>query len=284
MELSDLNVFKEVAQLGGITLAAKKLNRVPSNITTRIQKLERELGKKLFIREKNRLRISTAGEQLLSYAEQILDLAEQAVTDLGQDQPKGPLKLGAMEAVAATRLVEPLMCFHQRFTEVSLNVKCANTGELIDWVLSGELDMAFVADPVADPRLGILPAYKETLVLVSALGHRPIQQPCDLGPEATLLGFSHRCVYRNRLTEWLNQGGNITKVIEINSYHALLSCVAAGMGVGVVPKALLEYYHFRENIQMHTLPQPWSQSQTALIWRHDSLKASMSAFIDCLKN
>ena len=62
MELSDLKVFQQVVLSGGITAAAQKLNRVPSNITARIQKLELQLNTQLFLREKNRLRISPAGE------------------------------------------------------------------------------------------------------------------------------------------------------------------------------------------------------------------------------
>ncbi len=282
MELSDLRVFQQVAESGGITRAAEKLNRVPSNVTARIQKLEEELGKALFLREKNRLRISVAGEQLLGYTHKILSLAQQAIDELQQSHPKGILNVGSMEAVAATRLVDPLMRFHQAYADVELNVTTAPTGVLIEKILNGELDMAFVADPSPDPRLTIKPVYKESLVLVSDLNHKPIKKPADLDSEATLLGFSHRCAYRTRLTDWLNQDGTIAKVVEINSYHALLSCAAAGMGVGILPEALLNDYPYKDNIQVHTLPMKWRKTQTAMIWRHDSLKASMEAFAECV--
>lgn len=68
MELSDLTIFCTVVESGGISSAAQQLNRVPSNITSRVKKLEAELNKPLFIREKNRLRVSPAGEQLFDYA------------------------------------------------------------------------------------------------------------------------------------------------------------------------------------------------------------------------
>mgnify|MGYP000019848725 CR=1 FL=1 len=284
MEISDLTIFKQVAESGGITAAAQQLNRVPSNITARIQKLEEELGKPLFLREKNRLRISAAGEQLLGYAQQILDLASEAKHELQQSEPKGVLKVGAMEAVAATRMVAPLMAFHQAWPHIQLNVNTGPTGLLIEQVLSGELDMAFVADPLQDPRLNVANVYKETLVMVSDLHHKPIKKPQDLKDEPTLLGFNHRCAYRGRLTDWLEQAGTVANVVEINSYHTLLSCVVAGMGVGIVPQALLEQYPFKENIQVHNLPLKWRKSVTALIWRHDSLKASMEAFAEIVRH
>ncbi len=280
MELSDLKVFQEVVLSGGITAAAQKLHRVPSNITARIQKLEQELNTQLFLREKNRLRISPAGEQLLPYAKQMIKLSQQAINELQQTTPKGRLVIGAMEAVAATRLTEPLMRFHQEYPDVKLQIETGPTGQLIEKVLAGQIDVALVADPRKDARLEISNIFEEELVLISDLKHKKINGTEDLEPEPTLLSFSHLCAYRGRMRDWTKEGGTATHIIEINSYHTLLSCVAAGMGVGIVPKVLLDHYPFASSIQQHILDQPWRHSTTAMIWRKDSLKPSMSAFRD----
>jgi len=280
MELSDLKVFQQVVLSGGITAAAQKLNRVPSNITARIQKLEQELDSKLFIREKNRLRISPAGEQLLPYAKQMINLSQQAVNELQQTNPKGRLTIGAMEAVAATRLTEPLMHFHQEHPDVNLQVETGPTGQLIEKVIAGELDLALVADPRKDTRLEIINIVKEEMVLVSDLKHKKIYSANDLNSEPTLLSFNHQCAYRGRMQDWAKEGAVAAKIIEISSYHTLLSCVAAGMGIGIVPKVLLDNYPFTSSIKQHTLAKQWRYSTTAMIWRKDSLKPSMSAFRD----
>jgi len=282
MELSDLRVFIKVVEQGGITRAATELNRVPSNVTARIKKLEQELGKLLFIRENNRLRISPAGEQLIPYAKQLLALAQQTLDELIDDSPKGKLKIGSMEAVAATRLVEPLMCFHREYPVVELEIKTAPTGDLIKQVLAGELDMALVADPKKDSRLVIIPVFKETLVMISDLSHKPIKCPQDLKSDTTIMGFSSSCAYRTRLSDWVRQDRDLIKPVEINSYHTLLSCVAAGMGVGIVPLALLDDYPFANSIQVHALPSQWQQSITCFIWRKDSVKTSVEAFTECV--
>jgi len=284
MELSDLNVFQEVVSSGGITSAALKLNRVPSNVTARIQKLEEELGTALFFREKNRLRISPSGETLLSYAQQILALSQQAVYELQQTQPKGKLSIGAMEAVAATRLTHPLVCFHNKYPEVKLHVKTAPTGTLIEQVLNGELNMALVADPPKDSRLHIEAAFDEELVMVSSLDHKPIKRPEDIANNISLLGFNHQCAYRGRLTDWVKQDGLLVNVIEISSYHTLLSCVVAGMGVGIVPRLLLADYPFSDSIQVHELSEKWSHTRTAMIWRKDSISPNIKAFCETVKS
>ncbi len=278
MELSDLKVFQQVVLSGGITAAAQKLHRVPSNVTARIQKLEQELDTQLFLRDKNRLRISPAGEQLLPYAKQMIDLSQQAISELQQTTPKGRLTIGTMEAVAATRLTEPLMRFHQEHPEVNLQIETGPTGHLIEKVLAGEIDLALVADPRKDARLEISSIFEEELVLVSDLKHKKIISTDDLDPEPTLLSFNHLCAYRGRMRDWTKEGGVAANIIEISSYHTLLSCVAAGMGVGIVPKVLLDYYPFASSIQQHKLGKQWRHSTTAMIWRKDSLKPSMSAF------
>jgi DNA-binding transcriptional LysR family regulator len=280
MELSDLKVFQEVVLSGGITAAAQRLHRVPSNVTARIQKLEQELNTQLFLREKNRLRISPAGEQLLPYAKQMIKLSQQAINELQQTAPKGRLVIGAMEAVAATRLTEPLMRFHQEYPDVKLQIETGPTGQLIEKVLAGEIDVALVADPRKDARLDIHNVFKEELVLISDLKHQKINSTEDLDPEPTLLSFSHLCAYRGRMRDWTKEGGIAAHIIEISSYHTLLSCVAAGMGVGIVPKVLLDHYPFASSIQQHMLDQHWRYSTTAMIWRKDSLKPSMGAFKD----
>jgi len=282
MELSDLRVFVAVVDNGGISHAAVKLNRVPSNVTARIKKLEQTLGKTLFLRDKNRLRISPAGEMLLPYAKQLLKLAQTTLDELTGTTPKGQLRVGSMEAAAATRLVEPLMLFHRQYPQVELEIKTAPTNDLINKVLSGELDMALVADPPNDSRLAKVPVFNETLVVVSDLAHQPIRSPKDLVSNPTLLGFSSSCAYRTRLADWIKNDGDICKVIEINSYHTLLSCVAAGMGIGIVPAALIDNYPFASSIQQHQLPCEWKHSTSAFIWRKDSAKASIEAFLDCV--
>lgn len=283
MELSDLLVFKTVAHQGGITRAAEKLHRVPSNVTARIQKLEQELNTTLFIRDKNRLRISPAGETLLDYAERILALTQQAIDQLHPTTPTGTLRLGSMEATAASRLATPLAQFHASFPEVQLELQTNPSGTLVEQILTGELDLAFVADPIKDPRLTLSRAYNETLTLISHQQHKAIKTSTDLQHHPTVLAFNARCAYRTRLTDWLAQGQVAAKVIEISSYHSLLACVAAGMGIGIVPESLLNEYPFRDRIKTHPLPAAIKRSTTYMIWRKDSLKASMTAFAKCVE-
>src|SRR4029079_19050566 len=104
MELSDLHIFRTVAREGGIVRAARRLHRVPSNITTRIQQLEASIGVQLFTREHNRRALSQNGERLLVYADRMLLLSDEARIVLAGSAPSGVLRLGALESTAGSRL------------------------------------------------------------------------------------------------------------------------------------------------------------------------------------
>lgn len=100
MDLADLRIFRAVVEQSRITRAAERLNRVQSNVTTRIRQLEDDLGAELFIREGRRLRPSPTGRVVVDYADRLLHLGQEARDALGESVPRGPFRLGAMESTA----------------------------------------------------------------------------------------------------------------------------------------------------------------------------------------
>ena len=127
MNFVALQVFKAVVAEGGISAAAKKLHRVQSNITTRIQQLEASLGVELFIREKRRLVLSSAGELFLGYADRMLQLSEQARDSMRGDTPRGVLRIGTLESTAASRLPPLLSRYHEKHPSVRVELTTGTT-------------------------------------------------------------------------------------------------------------------------------------------------------------
>ena len=114
MDLVQLRMFCSVAETGSLARAAEMLHRVPSNLTTRLRQLEEEIGVDLFIREKQRIRLSPMG-QFLNYAQRILALSDEALNMARAGEPGGNFAFGSMESTAATRLPGLLAAYHQRF-------------------------------------------------------------------------------------------------------------------------------------------------------------------------
>lgn len=283
MDLDDLHIFRTVAREGGITRAATRLHRVQSNVTTRIRQLEANLGQALFLREGKGLVLAPAGHILLDYADRILDLAAAARAAVNADTPQGLLRLGSMESTAAARLPPILSRYHRNHAAVRLTLQTGPSAELLRELRAGHLDCVLVAGPIGDPHLAQFPIYGETLVLVAPLSHPPIYHPADVGPR-TLLAFQAGCTYRQRLESWFAESDVVPdQVVELSSYHAMIGCAAAGMGVAVVPISLLARLPDADQISQHALPPATGESTTFLVHRRGLQPPSVAALLTLLQ-
>lgn len=282
MDLDDLTIFRTVVREGGITRAAEKLHRVQSNVTTRIRQLEGKLGVELFTREGRRLIVSPPGRVLLDYADRLLALADEARAAVGDGRPRGRLRFGSMLSTAAARLPPLLARFHAQYPDVQLELRTGSTGALIAEVIDGQLECALVSGPVEDTRLASVPAFDEELVLVAPAGHPPITSPRDLRAR-TLLTFEPACAYRQRLQAWLDSGEVVPeRVVELASYHAMIGCVASGMGVALAPRSLLAKMLLDDSISIHQLPPPFAQARTVLIHRSGTPGPTVQALAELI--
>lgn len=279
MELIELEIFKAVAEQGGITRAATALHRVQSNVTTRVKRLEERLGARLFHRQGRRLVLSSEGKLLLAYAERLLSLSSEAQAALRGHAPHGDLKLGALESVAATRLPAVLARYHREFPAVRLELVTGTTGTLVEKVRREELEAAFVAEPFSGAGLQARHAFTEELVLISAKDGARISGPADVA-RRTLLAFATGCAYRRRLETWLGRANvGATRVMEYGSYHAIVACAAAGGGVAIVPKSVLRISGVEAQLAVHPLPARVARAKVMLVSR----SAPPSSALDALR-
>ena len=277
MELTELRIFKAVAEHGGITRAAAALNRVQSNVTTRLKQLEERLGTRLFHRQGRRLVLSSEGRLLLDYAERLLRLSAEAQAALKGHAPQGVLKIGALESTAATRLPAVLARYHRDYPAVRLELATATTGALVDKVRREALEAAFVAEPFAAGGLQTRHVFTEELVLVTARDHPRVVAPGDLASR-TVLAFPTGCSYRRRLELWLGRSHLAPeRVMEYGSYHAIVACAAAGAGIAVVPKSVLRATGMEAQVALHPLPPKIAQAKTMLVWRRGHQSVPLEA-------
>lgn len=244
MDLVALDIFRTVAREGSVTRAAERLGRAQSNVTTRVQQLEEQLGTALFLREGRRMLLTPAGETLHAYADRLLALAEEARQALHPDAPAGHLRIGAMESTAAARLPAPLAQMHAQWPQLVLELRTAPSRQLVEQVLAHQLDCALVAWPPPglepDAPVERTPVFTESLLLALPASHPPVDAPADLRLSA-LAAFAHGCTYRRIGEDWMRQAtGQAPQVLELASYPAILACVAAGRCAGVVPQSVVD--------------------------------------------
>ncbi|MBV9978470.1 LysR family transcriptional regulator [Bradyrhizobium sp.] len=288
MELNDLLTFATVARTGGITRAAEALNTVQSNVTQRIKALEAEIGTALFERHSRGMTLTGAGRRLLPYAQRMAALSREALLAARDDgQPKGPLMIGSMETTAAVRLPALLAGFHRRFPAVDLSLRTAPTADLVTSVLDGTLDGAFVAGPIEHAELDALIAFREELVLITARRFDSLGALRSGTPESgpTALVFRIGCTYRHRLEQLLTEFGWPSAArCELGTLDGMIGCVAAGMGVALLPRAVVERSELADSVSVHTLKPSQARVETLFIHRRvahqDSALAGFTACLD----
>ncbi|HGK4672847.1 TPA: LysR family transcriptional regulator [Kluyvera georgiana] len=282
MDLTQLEMFNAVAQSGSITQAAKKVHRVPSNLTTRIRQLEADLGVELFIRENQRLRLSPAGHSFLRYSQQILALVDEARMVVAGDEPQGLFALGALESTAAVRIPQTLARYNQRYPRIQFDLATGPSGTMTDGVLEGTLSAAFIDGPVMHPGLDGMPVYQEEMMIVAAHGHSPITRASDVNG-ASIYAFRANCSYRRHFESWFHADrATPGRIHEMESYHGMLACVIAGAGLALMPRSMLESMPGHHQVSAWPLAEKWRWLTTWLVWRRGAMSRQLEAFIALL--
>ncbi len=285
MDAGDLSVFAAVARTGGITKAAHSLNTVQSNVTQRIRLLEAELGVRLFQRHSRGVSLTNAGAQLLPYAERIPHLigeAKRAAAD--GPVPRGSIKVGALETATAVRLPPVLAAYAAACPEVDIEIVTGTTAELVEAVLSHRLEAAFTAGPLDHPELLALPVVAEELVLLSApwIGDGAAFSARAAADKLKLIVFRAGCTYRNYLEALLAARGIVgVRRLEFGTVDGIIGCVAAGIGITLLPRAVAARAAAEGRVKLHALPEGIRRIETVLVRRRDAfVSMALKRFIE----
>ncbi|HBX56910.1 LysR substrate-binding domain-containing protein [Pseudomonas sp. UBA2684] len=263
-----LRHFLAVSRAGSLSAAAQQLHCVPSNVSARLRQLETQLGAVLFQRQAQRLRLTPAGERLLPHAEQLEQLCQVAWRCVQEDVWAGELRLGSMETTAAVRLPEVLAAFHRDAPRVDLSLLTGTSRHLLDEVLAGRLDAALIGGPFEHPLLHGEVLWREELVLVlpaSSAAETLLQGP------VTLLGFPNGCHYRERLERWSERHAlQVAARQSYGSIDAILGGIAAGMGIGLLPRSLLQLHPRGRLVSARAIEADLAAAPTLLMRRRDA--------------
>ena len=256
MELRQVETFRAVAEELSFSRAAAKLGYVQSSVSTQVAGLERELGAPLFDRLGRKIALTDTGEVMLAYSRRLLALAaetKEAVADAsaGSGALTGSLTVSAPETLLTYRLPKLLALFHERHPRVRLSVRPSAVGRLVGSARraleEGTVDVAFVMDGPLGGRLEGTDLASEALVTEDvsvvapsfhALAPSSVVIPEDLAGETVLLPEAPEsgCAYRGQFERHLAEAGVVPReTMEFQSIEAVKRCVAAGMGVSVLP-------------------------------------------------
>ena len=256
VELRQVATFRAVADELSFSRAAVKLGYVQSSVSAQVAALEKEFGVPLFDRLGRRIALTDAGEVMLAYSQRLLALAEEtreAVADAraSSGEVTGSLTVSAPETLLTYRLPALLALFHERHPRVRISVRPSAVGRLVGGVRraleEGAVDVAFVLDGPLEGRLRGTNLAFEALVAEDvsvvapashALANSSVALPKDLWGETVLLPEAPEsgCAYRGQFERHLAEADVVPReTMEFQSIEAVKRCVAAGMGISVLP-------------------------------------------------
>lgn len=274
-----LKTFIVLAQTKNFTHAAKKLHLSQSAISLQIARLEALMGQILFIRDKRNVRLSLEGEQLLGYAQRILNLEEEMFAHFHQPPlVTGEVCFGTPEDLATVYLPNILANFMGCYPKILLNVSCEFTMHLLKGFDSRQYDLILIKQDPANPHPKSEEVWKEPVSWVCRKGERTFKWskeeilPLVLAPAP--------CVYRERAIEALNKEGVRWRIVYTSpSLTGTVAAVKAGLGVSVLPRDLTT-----KDIQvMRDLP-PLKDTQIALLKQEPASEATKALAKYIIKN
>ncbi|MFF4506254.1 LysR family transcriptional regulator [Streptomyces sp. NPDC001401] len=284
MELRLLVTFEKVATVLSFTQAAAELKYAQSSVTSQVRALESALGTELFDRLGSRIRLTEAGERLLPYARQIIELTEEArAAVVGAEEPAGSLVVGTMESLTSYRLPPLLEFFHHRYPKVRLALRTTIGDETRQALRQGTYDLGFLMEEATGhPGLESVVLCEEPLVLVAAPQHALVGREfgtADLVRQS-LLATEPGCAYRDLFELELKSHDGSVDFMEFGTIEATKRAAAAGLGISLLPEVTVA----AELAEGSLVRLPWEPPftlRTQLAWRSGKrLPAHVRLFLE----
>jgi LysR family transcriptional regulator, transcriptional activator of the cysJI operon len=240
MNFRHLKIFITVCEVGNMTRAAKELYMTQPSVSQAIMELEKYYGARLFERLNHRLFLTAGGERLRSYAQQILNLSEQAEKDLAGLSQGGSLRIGASLTIGAYLLPGLVADFQQQHPQVDVFTRVDNTNVIEQLLLEDKLDLGLVEGPTFSPHIVEEFFSHDELVFIAAPQH-PLALPGkrtaqDLNGQAFIVreaGSGTQNIFEHSMRE----AGLTWKTAGVyNNNQAMKQAVSANLGLAMVSK------------------------------------------------
>ena len=246
MEIHQLRYFLAVAEQGGMRQAARVCHVTQPSLSTQVQKLEDELGHRLFDRSSRGAELTEAGRSLLPRARQILGELSSTLDRVRADVEtgRGQLRVGAIPTMAPFLLPPAVRRFQKQNPDAELTIREDVTEHLVEELAAARLDLAFMSLPLDDPRITTQHLFDEPLSVVMAkddpLAQRKTIRPRDLRDRPPIVLHGMHC-----LGQRVRAYCEILGLAEHQQWKAaqlatVQEWVALGLGISLLPRMVAE--------------------------------------------
>jgi LysR family hydrogen peroxide-inducible transcriptional activator len=273
MTLNELRFIVAVAQERNFRRAAEKSFISQPALSLAIQKLEEELGLKIFERGKSEVTLTPVGTAIVEQAQRVLEEAEQIreIAAQGKNQLTTPLRVGIIHSVGPYLLPDLIPALKKVAPHMPLEVEENVTANLDTLLRNGKLDVIIIALPFGDAGILTRPLYDEPFEVVVSSEHRwsertTIKAP-ELAEEKVLLLNSGHC-FSNQVAEAcpdLNRKG--ADIQQGTSLETIRNMVASGLGITVLPASSNSARYRSRLLKVIPFAKPVPSRRIALAWR-----------------
>ena len=289
VKLELYRVFKEVAETGNISLAAKNLYISQSAVSQSVKQLETALQARLFARSPRGVSLTWEGQMLYQYVRSALGLLATGEDKLSQAQQLllGTLTIGASDTVTSFFLTPFLETFHRQHPGIRLKIVSGRSAKVLSLLKSGAVDIAFASSP-SDSSLATWSCFATHAIFVAGSGYG-----CDFDHVYTrqeiadfpLILLERKASSRVFLEQYFLQSGvTLTPEIELSSRSLLVSLAKIGLGVAGVTREFvqdaLDSGDIRQLKTDFTIP---ARSVDMCTLREVSPTAAASAFMEMIR-
>lgn len=244
MEIHQLEYFIAIVETGGFSKAAQRCHVAQPSLSQQIKKLETEIGQPLFDRLGRTVALTDAGQRLLPRARRILQELEQIQFEIqAEDQAyQGQLTVGFIPTIAPFVLPGVIRRFGQEFPQAQLEVYEGLTEELVERLVAAELDVAITSLPIHNDLIRTETLLSEPLLLAAsahnALANQATIQVRELD-ELPFIALSEvHCLGEQVQAFCFQEEVQPNIVCHTTQLSTVQNCVALGLGVSLVPRAL----------------------------------------------
>jgi len=259
MEIRQLRAFVAIAESGTFTAGALRVHVTQAAISMQIRQIETEVSARLFVRAPRRVILTEAGEKLLHRARHILREHDAALDEIAElaGAERGRLRIGSASAMVTTEPLPLLLRdLRKQHPRADIAVNSGTSEALVEQILAGELDLAFVSLPVEARGIQTERLNEDQLVAIASPRHRLAKQRTvsayTLAGEKLILGERGGNT-RRLIDQFFAQAGvSIAVSMELSRQAAIKRMVEEDMGVGIVPLQSV-----REEVEKGRLVRWW---------------------------
>jgi len=242
VEIRQLRAFVAIAESGTFTAGALRVHVTQAAISMQIRQLENEIGAKVFVRAPRHVILTEAGEQLLRRARHILREHDAALDEIAElaGAERGRLRIGSASAMVLTEQLPAILKeLRKQHPAAEIGVTSGTSEVLVDQILAGEIDIAFVSLPVDVRGIKTERLSEDQLVAIASPRHKLAKQKTisayTLAGERLILGERGGNT-RRLIDQFFAQAGVTLRVaMELSRQQAIRRMVEEDMGVGIVP-------------------------------------------------